>query len=219
MYLPKLSASVLAVLFCFVPHAAAQVGVGTGIWEFVDGDDLRSAMVVIRGDQTGSTGSGCVIAIDQVLTASHVVDADGSFSVSFDDGQVRAASVQARDGDADVAVLRCDTPEGCGVVPVAEAAKEGEDVRVFGFGGGQGLRVWKSKIAAVGERSLLLFSYAIPGDSGGPVVNAAGQVVGVVSGGSVWAKRKIKTAAGTVHSLTAPVRAGTCERINRLLRR
>jgi hypothetical protein len=51
------------------------------------------------------------------------------------------------------------------------------------------------------------------------VVNTAGKVVGVVSGGSVWAKRKVKTVAGTVHSITAPVRSGLANKARQLLGR
>jgi S1-C subfamily serine protease len=74
-------------------------------------------------------------------------------------------------------------------------------------------------VAAIGDKSLVLFAIAIPGDSGGPVVNTAGKVVGVVSGGSVWAKRKVKTVAGTVHSITAPVRSGLANKARQLLGR
>ena len=223
MYLPKLSLSVIAVLFCLVSPAAAQVGIGTDLWEFVDASDIESALVVVQGQQTGATGSGCIVTGNpqpEILTAAHVVDSDSSFIISFHGGEVvRGAMVRARDAAADVALLQCATPEGCSVLEVAAEAKEGDEVRVLGFGGGQGLRCFKSKIAAVADKSLIAFTYAIPGDSGGPIVNSAGKVAGVVSGGSVWAKRKVKTVAGTVHSLTAPVRAGTCAAINRLLRR
>jgi hypothetical protein len=51
------------------------------------------------------------------------------------------------------------------------------------------------------------------------VVNAAGKVCGVVSGGSIWAKKKVKTVAGTVHSVTAPIRCGSVAAVRRLLRR
>lgn len=222
MHLPKLSQVALWVFFLAVSPLAAQVGVGTDLWEFVDASDVESAIVVVQGQQTGATGSGCVVVgnpAPEILTAAHVVDSDSSFTISFHGGQViKGAVVRARDAMADVALLQCTTPDGCSVLEVAGEAKEGDDVRVCGFGGGQGLRCFKSKVAAVTEKSLIAFTYAVPGDSGGPIINSAGKVVGVVSGGSVWAKRKIRTAAGTVHSLTAPVRAGTCAAINRLRR-
>lgn len=223
MNLAKLSVFALVVFFLAVSPAAAQVGVDSGLWEFCDGSAIEPALVVVQGQQTGATGSGCIVTGNpqpEILTAAHVVDSDSSFTVSFHSGEViRGATVRARDNEADVALLQCATPEGCSVLEVAGEATEGEDVKVCGFGGGQGLRCFKSKIAAVADKSLIAFTYAIPGDSGGPIVNSAGKVVGVVSGGSVWAKRKVKTVAGTVHSLTAPVRAGTCTAINRLRRR
>lgn len=223
MYLPKLSASVLAVLFCLVSHAAAQVGVDSGLWEFADADDIEAAMVIVRGNSTGATGSGCIIRGEnapEVLTAAHVVDSDQSFTVSFHNGKLnKGATIRRIDRDADVAILQCQTPEGCSVLEVAGEVTEGDEVRVCGFGGSGPLRCFRSKVAAVGENTLIAFTYAIPGDSGGPVVNAAGRVVGVVSGGSVWAKRKLKGMAGSTVSVTAPLRAGACSAINKLLRR
>lgn len=223
MNLAKLSVLAL-VVFCFcVSHAAAQVGKDSGLWEFVQpAASVESAMVVIRGDNNGNTGSGCVIAgqqVPEILTAAHVTDGNQTFTVSFHDGSAKRGVLRRIDREADVATLQCQTPEGCSVLEVADDVTEGEEVQGCGFGGGGALRCFKSKVAAVGEQSLVLFSYAIPGDSGGPVVNSAGKVVGVISGGSIWAKTKLKSVAGSVHSVTAPVRAGVCSRIKRLVGR
>ena len=210
------------VLFCAVQPAAAQVGLDSGLWEFVEPAGVEQAVVIVRGDQDGGTGTGCVIADEprpSILTAAHIANGNSTFTVSWPDGVKRGASLRAKDDGADVAVLNCVTPEGCSVLEVAEDVAEGDECKVCGFGGGQALRCFKSKVAAVGEQSSILFSYAIPGDSGGPVVNAAGKVCGVVSGGSVWAKKKVKTVAGTVHSVTAPIRCGSVAAIKRLLRR
>jgi S1-C subfamily serine protease len=222
VYLPKLSLSVLAALFLFVQPAAAQVGIDSGLWEFVEPAGIETSLVIVRGDQNGGTGTGCVIRGEQlpeVLTAAHVVDGNNTLTVSFHDGSAKRGIILRFDRDADVATVQCDTPEGCSVLEVADDVAEGDEVRVCGFGGGQALRCFKTKVAAVGEQSSILFSYAIPGDSGGPVVNAAGKVCGVVSGGSIWAKKKVKTVAGTVHSVTAPIRCGSVAAVRRLLRR
>lgn len=222
MNLAKLSLSVLVVISLIVPHAVAQVGKDSGLWEFVDCEpQLVTSLVVVRGDTNGGTGTGCIVDAGEapaVLTAAHIADGNQSFTVSFHDGSTNKATLRGSDLEADVAVLNCNMPNGCTVLEVVDAA-EGDEVRVCGFGGGQGLRCFKAKVAAVGDASMVLFSYAIPGDSGGPVVNAAGKVCGVVSGGSVWAKKKVKTVAGTVHSVTAPIRAGLAGRVRQLLKR
>ena len=222
MYLPKLSLSVLAVLFLFVQTAAAQVGLDSGLWEFVAADGVEKAVCIVRGDQNGGTGTGCVVQGErkpEVLTAAHVVDGNQTITISFHDGSAKRGSILRFDRDADVATVQCDTPEGCSVLEVADDVTEGEEVRVCGFGGGGPLRCFKTTVACVGEKSQILFSHVIPGDSGGPVVNAAGKVVGTVSGGSIWAKKKLKGVAGAAVSVTAPVRAGTCGAIKKLLGR
>lgn len=222
MNLAKLSLIALVSLFSFVQPAAAQVGLDSGLWEFVEPAGVEKAVVIVRGDQNGGTGTGCVIQgqqLPEVLTAAHVVDGNQTLTVSFHDGSAKRGIIRRFDREADVATVQCDTPEGCSVLEVADDVAEGDEVKVCGFGGGQALRCFKSKVAAVGEQSSILFSYAIPGDSGGPVVNAAGKVCGVVSGGSIWAKKKVKTVAGTVHSVTAPIRCGSVVAIKRLLRR
>lgn len=222
MYLPKLSLSVLVVLFSLVSPAAAQVGLDSGLWNFVEPAGVEQAMVVIRGDSNGNTGSGCVIQgirEPEILTAAHVTDGNQTFTVSFHDGSAKRGVLRRVDREADVATLQCQTPEGCSVLEVADDVTEGEAVRVCGFGGGGPLRCFKTTVACVGEKSQILFSHVIPGDSGGPVVNAAGKVVGTVSGGSIWAKTKLKGVAGAAVSVTAPVRAGTCAAIRRLVGR
>jgi len=218
--LAKLSIFALVSLFSFVQPAAAQVGVDSGLWEFVAADGVEKAVVIVRGDQNGGTGTGCVVQSEQkpeVLTAAHVVDGNQTITVSFHDGSAKRGIIRRFDREADVATVQCDTPEGCSVLEVADDVTEGEEVRVCGFGGGQALRCFKTKVAAVGEKSAVLFSYAIPGDSGGPVVNAANKVCGVVSGGSVWCRKKIRDAAGKVDSVTAPIRCGAAGAIKRLL--
>jgi S1-C subfamily serine protease len=220
--LPKLSLSVLVVFSLFVPHAVAQVGKDSGLWEFVKCDPcVESAVVVVRGNSDGATGTGCIVAASEgpaILTAAHIADGNQSFTVSFHDGTAtNNATLRGIDQEADVAVLNCQTPGGCSVLEVADEVNEGDEVNVCGFGGGGPLRCFKAKVAGVGEKSQVLFSYAIPGDSGGPVVNAAGKVCGVVSGGSVWCKKKLKNVYGHATSITAPVRAGACSAVRRLL--
>ena len=139
-------------------------------------------------------GSGVVVnAAGTVLTALHVVDGAGSIQVEFADGTRAAARVTAGRPEKDIAVLAVDRlPEV--VVPAVLAGPPPIGDTVFAVGSPLGLRgsltagvvsAIDRTIATAGRATLdglIQFDAAVnPGNSGGPLLNRAGQVVGVVT--------------------------------------
>jgi S1-C subfamily serine protease len=128
-----------------------------------------------------------------VLTALHVVDGAGQIAVDFADGTRAAAQVTARQPEHDVAVLAVDRlPEV--VVPAVLAGPPPVGDTVFAVGNPLGLRgsLTAGVVSATGRTinppagpaldGLIQFDAAVnPGNSGGPLLNRAGQVVGVVT--------------------------------------
>ena len=146
------------------------------------------------GTVENGLGSGVILnAEGAVLTALHVVDGAGQIQVEFADGTRAPARVAAGRPDKDVAVLVVDRlPEV--VVPAVLATPPPVGDAVFAVGNPLGLRasltagVISAADRAVGTATgptlhgLIQFDAAVnPGNSGGPLLNRAGQVVGIVT--------------------------------------
>jgi S1-C subfamily serine protease len=128
-----------------------------------------------------------------VLTALHVVDGAAQVQVEFADGTRAAAQVTARQPEHDIAVLAVDRlPEV--VVPAVLAGAPPIGDTVFAVGNPLGLRasLTSGVVSATGRTitppsgpaldGLIQFDAAVnPGNSGGPLLNRAGQVVGIVT--------------------------------------
>jgi len=138
-----------------------------------------------------SHGSGVVFAAGRILTNAHNIRGD-EMTVAFDDGRSVPAKVVGVDPDGDLAVLEADT---AGAKPLDWAPDEpavsvGQPVFAISNPGGRGLRVTFGLVSGTsrsfrgprGRRisgSLEHTAPLLPGSSGGPVVNAAGQVLGI----------------------------------------
>jgi len=151
------------------------------------------------GGTTGELGAG-VVANDQgaVLTALHVV-ADGDqagrrIRVRFSDGTVATARVASKQPATDIAVLTVDTLPQV-VVPAVMGGGAQVGDAVFPVGNPLGLEgtLTAGVVSATGRTvrtdtggtlaNLIQFDAAVnPGNSGGPLLDRNGQVIGVVTG-------------------------------------
>ena len=144
-----------------------------------------------------ATGSGVVI-IDRgvILTSLHVVAGANKVRVLFEDGLESEASIISTQPDNDLAVLQASKiPDDLRAATLRSARHliEGEHITAIGFPFGIGPSVSHGVISGLkreyrspdGQRSLsnlIQFDAAAnPGSSGGPLVNAAGEVVGIVT--------------------------------------
>lgn len=136
-------------------------------------------------------GTGFVVADGLVVTNAHVVAGEKSTQLERDDGSRVNADVVAFDPAVDLAVLRAprlNRPP----LSIGES-KQGDRGGVFGHPGGGNLRVAPFQVArrivAVGrdiyntartEREVLELAAALrQGDSGSPLIDPSGRVVGV----------------------------------------
>lgn len=154
----------------------------------------RPGGAVGAGATETGLGSGVVISAEgAVLTALHVVDGAEQIRLAFADGTTSAAMVSAADPGSDIAVLAVDQLPAV-VVPAVMAGPPPVGDAVFAVGNPLGLQrsLTAGVVSATDRRidtgrgtalsGLIQFDAAVnPGNSGGPLLNRAGQVVGIVT--------------------------------------
>jgi serine protease Do len=171
-------------------------------------DRVHRSVVVIRAlemdvpaeegesPSVSSVGSGVLISTDgKILTAAHLVHAASEITVEFWDGQRVPARVVSSAPGADVSLLQADTVPGDAVaahLADSDAARIGDEVFVIGapYGVSHTLTVGHLSgrqkpgptTASLGHAEFLQTDAAInKGNSGGPMFNMAGEVLGIVS--------------------------------------
>jgi serine protease Do len=162
-------------------------------------EGVNAAVVNIDATRAGSrrsgepgrgAGSGFIIAADgYILTNHHVVDRAERVSVRLADGRSLRARIVGADPDTDIALLKVDGGSGLPVAPLGDSSmlRVGEWVCAIGNPLGYEHSVTVGVVSSVGRKlfDLSLDDYiqtdaAINfGNSGGPLLNARGEVVGI----------------------------------------
>jgi S1-C subfamily serine protease len=165
---------------------------------------VRPSLVLIETDGTdaqgqpaGGLGSGVVVTADgEVLTALHVVADATAIRLTFADGTTSTATVIARQPENDIAVLQpASVPAGVRPATLGNpgSVRIGSDAFIvgnpFGLTGSlsagvvSGLdRSYQLPASAQVIHGLIQVDAAVnPGNSGGPLLNRGGQVVGIVT--------------------------------------
>ncbi len=154
------------------------------------------------GRVSEARGSGFIVSADGiVVTNNHVVADAQSVSVTLDDGRELTAKVLGRDARSDIAVLKIDSKTDLPYLALAETvtARPGEWVLALGNPFGLGGTVTAGIVSARGRNIgagpyddfIQVDAPINHGNSGGPLFNQAGQVIGVntailsPSGGSI----------------------------------
>jgi S1-C subfamily serine protease len=145
--------------------------------------------------------SGVVFGNGLVLTADHTIEREEGIQIGLADGSQVAATLAGRDRGSDLAVLRLSSAAGvrAAVVPAQEpgqpgGARVGHLVLAAGRPSEEGIQASLGMITAIGgglrtghgavlERYLVTDTVPLPGASGGPLVNLAGEVIGINSSG------------------------------------
>lgn len=151
-----------------------------------------SAVAIETFDAKGNTlsrGSGFFTAVDRVITNRHVIERSVRAEVHLLDGKkFPVRGVLAVDGEGDLALLQVDVPRALAVpLPIVRAVpQEGESIVVVGNPYGLEGSVSNGIVSAVREISgygkiIQITAPISPGSSGSPVVNMAGQVIGVAT--------------------------------------
>ena len=179
----------------------------TGIADAVE--KIYDAVVVVKtykSQQLYATGTGFVYKRDDnrayILTNNHVIESGDAIYVEFTDGRQIETSVEGKDTYSDIAVLSLDADEVSIVAEMgsSEDARVGDTVFTVGapinsdaYSGTvtRGILSGKNRLVGVSTQnsnvsdimmSVLQTDAAInSGNSGGPLVNANGEVIGSTS--------------------------------------
>lgn len=149
--------------------------------------------VIATHDGNKAHGSGVLVRVSGakglVLTNDHVVaDRSGGVHVAWPDGSGSAAKVVAIDRTWDLAALVVDKP---GATPVSLAsgnAKVGDVLTIAGYGSGEyreqrgAVTQYLSPVRMSAYHWVEIEASARKGDSGGPMLNASGELAGVLWG-------------------------------------
>ena len=139
--------------------------------------------------QRWGIGSGIVLGEGRVLTNAHNIRGSQA-TVTFAGGRTAEGNVAGHDIDGDLAVIEADTGQVPALPWAATAPAIGTPVFALSNPGGRGLRVTFGFVSGVertfrgprGRRitgSLEHTAPLLPGSSGGPVLTAAGQLLGI----------------------------------------
>ncbi|MDB5346798.1 MAG: hhoB [Schlesneria sp.] len=155
-------------------------------------------------------GTGFVIAEGYVLTNRHVVDDADSLVIqdpTKGDGLLFHAKVVAISKELDIALLECRQLKAPAVPVNTTPVGRGTEVMAFGFPMatvvGKGLKATRGIITGLPsdatEKMLVLDVHVNPGNSGGPLCDRSGRVVGVV------AAKTINTTLVQSYGLAIPI--------------
>jgi S1-C subfamily serine protease len=158
--------------------------------------DVSPSVVAISVVTAFGEGSGSGFVIDtqgHIVTNYHVVGDAGEIVVNFLDGTITRAEIVGLDPNSDLAVIRVD-PSITAMRPVTfgsiDALVVGQITLAIGSPFGERWTMTTGIISALNRTIPGLTSYSIgaaiqtdaainPGNSGGPLMNLAGEVIGV----------------------------------------
>ncbi len=196
------------------PPLSADEQVNTQVYERISPGVVNITSTVVEYDfffspvaREGATGSGCVLDQDgNVLTNYHVIDSAQSLEVALPDHSKYRATVVGTDKQNDIAVLRLKGAprERLHPVPLGDSASLKVGQKVLALGNPFRLQntLTVGIISSLGRRirteggdlveNVIQTDAAInPGNSGGPLLNTAGEMIGIntsiftTSGGNI----------------------------------
>ncbi len=154
--------------------------------------DLKPSIVVItakgRDSKRDHLGTGFIVDSNGIIATNfHVIGEGRQIAVETGDGKkFDVKSVYATDRVRDLALIKVDT-KGLPALPLADSDKLNDGQAIVALGNPQGLKHSVTAGVISGRRDIegqSMIQLAIPlepGNSGGPVVDMQGKVVGVVT--------------------------------------
>ncbi|TAK15689.1 MAG: trypsin-like serine protease [Acidobacteria bacterium] len=179
----------------------------------------RPAVVLVQVTRAGGTGHGSGFIYEPsgyILTNHHVIEGATGISVTLSDGRQLPARVvdfkRVEDDDltllVDAAVLKVEAT-GLPTLPLqaSRPVQEAQDILVLGFPGQLAtdrMSVTRGIVSAVRAGWIETDALIVPGNSGGPILDSSGRVIGLATfiigydrrfGGGMWIQNAAALAA------------------------
>lgn len=178
---------------------------------------MAGAATVLVDARRRMPASGIGFAADLILTADHVVEREDDIRIVLPDGSTRAASLVGRDPGNDLALLRVSGGGVLAAKAAAEPARIGQLVLALGRPTLEGIQASLGVVSAMGgpvrtgrggllEQYLRTDAIPYPGFSGGPLIDASGQVVGLNTSGLAHSGVSLAIPAGLAWQVAETLR-------------
>ena len=165
------------------PRQALKVGFRTGARPMALKEAVSGAVVIFTGDEMGS---GVLISPDgYILTNQHVAGAAGRVRIRWSDGSESEGQVVRADKRRDVALIKVEAPKGRPLAIRRTPAELGETVYAIGTPMSDAYQntVTRGIVSATrtldGQTFIQSDAGATHGNSGGPLVDEHGAVIGL----------------------------------------
>jgi serine protease Do len=166
----------------FLPHTQERLtmgGLGSGDTKITDA--VQSVVAILR---PGFIGSAFLVSRNgYLISAAHVVGSEQFVKVRWADGFETTGEVLRRDNRRDVALIKTDADRHLPLVMKAEVPIVGE--QVYAVGAPSALQGTVTRGIVSADRSMGGFNFiqsdaaVNPGNSGGPLLNESGEVIGI----------------------------------------
>lgn len=168
-----------------------------------DAVEAAAPGVVLVNGRRRFPASGLAIQPGLVLTADHVVEREEGITVQLAGGAEIEAAIAGRDPGSDLALLKLSSEAAVSIRPAAAEARVGELVLALGRPSPAGIqaslgvvsavrgvarisgRRHRRKVSMSGETYIHTDAIPYPGFSGGPLIDASGEVLGLNTSGLV----------------------------------
>jgi S1-C subfamily serine protease len=170
------------------------------VYQIVAPSVVSVVVTIPKADGTTGSGLGSGVVVDDsgtILTCLHVVQGASDIEVDFADGTKSTAQVVSTQPENDLAVLEpAVIPDNLTAATLASAStlNVGDQVAAIGSPFGLAESLSSGVVSGLGREftsaesgqtltNLIQFDAAVnPGNSGGPLVDRSGEVVGIVTG-------------------------------------
>lgn len=163
-----------------------------------DIQQYKQAVVTIQGER--NKGTGFAISEDGlIVTNHHVIEGQNKITVAFPKGERFDAEVITFDAEIDIAILKVDTEDKFHFELHPIVGNVNDDIIVIGNPLSFTQIANEGQIVSTDDR-MLISAPIYRGNSGSPVINSNGQVVGVV-----YAKRRTSQYGGKSVGVATPI--------------